>query len=57
MVDFLSKFKLIKHFSASVLKSKIMSNKFDMFFEEITKWVDEGSPVDIIHLDFQKAFE
>ena len=24
--------------------------------EEITKWIDEGSPVDIIYLDFQKAF-
>ncbi len=37
-------------------------NKFDiivadMFFEEITKWVDEGSPVDVIYLDFQKAFD
>ena len=28
---------------------------FVMFFEEITKWVDEGSPVDVIYLDFQKA--
>ena len=28
-----------------------------MLFEEITKWVDEGSPVDIINLDFQKAFD
>ena len=27
------------------------------FFEEITKCVDEGSPVDIIYLDFQKAFD
>ena len=29
-----------------------------MFFEEITKWMDEGSPVDIIYpgyMDFQKA--
>ena len=26
------------------------------FFEEITKWVDDGSPVDVIYLDFQKAF-
>ena len=35
-----------------------MPNKFVMFFfEEITKWVDEGSPVDIIYLDFQKAFD
>ena len=23
--------------------------------EEITKWIDEASPVDIIYLDFQKA--
>ena len=27
------------------------------FFEEITKWVDEGSPIDVIYLDFQKAFD
>ena len=25
--------------------------------EEITKWIDEGAPVDIINLDFQKAFD
>ena len=35
----------------------IMPNKFVMFFEELTKWVDEGSPVDVIYLDFQKAFD
>ena len=34
-----------------------MPNKCVMFFEEITKWVDEGSPVDVIYLDFQKAFD
>ena len=35
-----------------------MLNKFVMFFvEEITKWVDDGSPVDVIYLDFQKAFD
>ena len=34
-----------------------MPNKFVMFFEEITKWVDEGSPVDVIYLDFQKVFD
>ena len=27
------------------------------FLEEITKWIDDRSPVDIIYLDFQKAFD
>ena len=31
-----------------------MPNNFVVFFEEKTKWVDEGSPVDVIYLDFQK---
>ena len=34
-----------------------MPNKCVMFFEEITKWVYDGSPVDAIYLDFQKAFD
>ena len=27
------------------------------FLEEITKWIDEGSPVDIIYLDVQNTFD
>ena len=34
-----------------------MPNEFVMFLEEITKWVDDGSPVEVIYLDFQKAFD
>ena len=35
-----------------------MSNQSLMFFlEEITKLVDDGSPVDVVYLDFQKAFD
>ena len=29
-----------------------MPNKCVMFFEEITKWVDKGTPADVIYLDF-----
>ena len=28
-----------------------------MFFEEITKWVDEGSPEDVVYFDFQTALD
>ena len=34
-----------------------MLNKYVMFLEDVTKWLDEGSPVDIIYLDFKKAFD
>ena len=27
------------------------------FFYEITKWVDDGSQVDVIYVDFQKEFD
>ena len=33
-----------------------MPNNFCLF-ENITKLVDEGSPVDVIYLEFQKAFD
>ena len=57
MMDFPVKHKLINPSQHGFLKGKIMSNKLVMFFEEITKWMDEGSPVDVIYLDFQKAFD
>ena len=34
-----------------------MSNQSLVFFEEITKWVDDGSPVDVVYLDFLKTFD
>jgi ribonucleases P/MRP protein subunit RPP40 len=27
------------------------------FVENVTEWVDNGEPVDLIYLDFQKAFD
>ena len=33
-----------------------MPNKLAMFLEEIAKWVDDGSQVGVIYLDFKKAF-
>ena len=55
-MDFLLKHKLINHSQHGFLKARSCLTNLLCFFEEITKWVDEGSPVDIIYLDFQKAF-
>ena len=57
MMDFLIKHKLINPSQHGFLKARSCLTNLLCFFEEITKWVDEGSPVDIIYLDFQKAFD
>ena len=33
-----------------------LTNLLD-FLEDVTKWIDEGTPVDVIYLDFAKAFD
>ena len=57
IMDFLIKHKLINPSQHGFLKSKSCLTNLLCFFEEMTKWVDEGSPVDIIYLDFRKAFD
>ncbi|KAK2190998.1 hypothetical protein NP493_63g03042 [Ridgeia piscesae] len=52
LVDFLVKNNLVKPPQHGFLKGR--SN---MFLEDIIKWVDEGSPVNIIYLEFKKAFD
>ena len=55
MMDFLVKHKLINPSQHGFLKARSCLTNLICFFEEITKWVDEGSPVDVIYLDFQKV--
>ena len=57
MMDFLIKHKLINHSRHGFLKARSCLTNLLCFLEEITKWVDDGSPVDVIYLDFQKAFD
>ena len=56
-MDFLIKHILINPSHHCFLKAKSCLTNLLCFFEEITKWVDEGSSVDVIYLDFQKAFD
>ena len=48
--------KLINPSQHGFLKAKSCLTNLLCFLEEITKWVDDGSPVDVIYLDFRKAF-
>ena len=45
-MDFLIKYKSINPSQHGFLKARSCLTNF--FFEEITKWVDDGSPVDAI---------
>ena len=49
MMDFLIKHKLINPSQHGFLKARSCLTNLLCFFEEITKWVDEGSPVDVIY--------
>ena len=57
MMDFLIKHKLINPSQHEFLKARSCLTNLLCYLEEITKWVDEGPPVDVIYLDFQKAFD
>ena len=55
VVEFLVKHKLINTSQHGFLKARSCLSNLLCFLEEITKWVDDGSPVDVVYLDFQKA--
>ena len=57
MVDFLGRHKLLNTSQHGFLKTRSCLTNMLCFLEEITKWIDEGSPVDIIYLDVLKAFD
>ena len=57
MMDFLIKHKLIIPSQHGFLKARSYLTNVLCFLEELTKLVDDGSPVDVIYLDFQKAFD
>ena len=60
LVDFLVKHNLInpsQHGCHGFLKARSCLTNILCFLEDVTKWVDEGPPVDIIYLDLKKAFD
>ena len=57
LVDFLVKNNLINPSQHGFLKARSCLTNMLCFLEDVTKWVNEGSPIDIIYLDLKKAFD
>ena len=57
MVEFLVKHKLINTSQNGFLKARSCLTNLLFFLKKLTKWVDDRSPVDVVYLDFQKAFD
>jgi hypothetical protein len=53
LVDFLFNNKLINPSQHGFLKARSCLTNILYLLEDVTKWVDEGSPVDIIYLDLK----
>ena len=58
LMDFLVRYKLLNSSQHGCLKARsCLTNMLFFGGEEISKWLDERSAVDIIYLDFQKPFD
>jgi hypothetical protein len=57
IVRHLEKHKLIKSSQHGFTKGKSCLTNLLIFFEEVTKELDEGNDVDLVYLDFSKAFD
>ena len=55
LVDFLVKNNFINPPQHGLLKARTCLTNMLCFLEDVTKWVDEGSPVDIIYLDLKES--
>ena len=52
MVEFLVKHELKNTSQHGFLKARSCLTNLFCFLEEFTKWVDDGSPVDVVYLNF-----
>ena len=57
MVEFLVKHKLINTSQHGFQKARSCLTNLLYFIKKITKWVDDGSSVEFVYIDFQKAFD
>ena len=49
--------KVIRNSQHGFIKGKLCSTNFIAFYNGITSWVDGGRQVEVVYLDFNKAFD
>ena len=57
MRNHLNKYKLIKGSQHGFTKSSSCLTNLSEFCEAVSDWVDDGKAVDMVYLDFKKAFD
>ena len=57
MRNYLNKYKLIKGSQHGFAKGSSCLTNLLEFHESVCDWVDEGKAVDVVYLDFKKAFD
>ena len=57
ITEHLEKFKLIKETQHGFVKGKSCLSNLLVFLESLTQYLDEGWPIDVVYLDFAKAFD
>ena len=56
-MEFLEKYKLIKVSQHGFLNARSCRTNLLYYLEEITMWLDDGSIVNVVYLDFQKPID
>jgi hypothetical protein len=56
MVDYLRKYNIIRDTQHGYAKRSCLTN-FLEFLEYVSDYVNQGLPVDVVYLNFQKAFD
>ena len=57
IVDHLEKNKLINETQHGFRKAKSCVSNLLLYWNELTDYIDKGTPVDVVYLDLQKAFD
>ena len=57
LVDHLERYKLLEDSQHGFTKGRSCLTNLLEFFETVTKSLDKGKPVDLVYLDFAKAFD